>query len=93
MIMKKILCALLVMMPLSSFASETCDQYFKTIDTYLDQIKSSPAMQSQYDAVKTQYDQSKKQLSALPDDQQETACKQGLGAMKMAEEQMKQMKQ
>ncbi|CAK9886931.1 MAG: hypothetical protein XXXJIFNMEKO3_03381 [Candidatus Erwinia impunctatus] len=41
--------------------------------------------------LKGQLEQAKEQLKAMPVDQQEMACKQGIEAMKMAEEQMKKL--
>ncbi|MDF7679650.1 DUF5339 domain-containing protein [Enterobacteriaceae bacterium ESL0689] len=90
--MKKLLFLSLAAMSFSSFASPSCDQYFKSMEGYLEQIKSSPETSAQYDAVKGQYDQAKKQLASLPEAQQEEACKQGLNVLKMAEEQIKKMK-
>ncbi|ELP5236137.1 DUF5339 domain-containing protein [Citrobacter freundii] len=88
--MKKLLALAVMIVPLTSFASSTCDEYFKSVDGYLDQIAAVPEMKTQLDALKAQYAQTKKQLEAMPAESQEASCKQGLEAMKMAEEQIKQ---
>ncbi|WP_044470328.1 DUF5339 domain-containing protein [Mannheimia massilioguelmaensis] len=57
--------------------SATCKQYFSDIDEY---VKAVPAEQSSM--MKQQLDASKQQISAMPADTQEQACKQGIESLK-----------
>jgi len=87
--MKKItltLGTLVLFLSASAFAAstESCEKYFKTIDTYLENISKDETMKSQLDMVKQQYSQSKEQMSALPEATQDQACQQGQAALESA---------
>lgn len=62
-----------------SFAAttETCAKYFKSLDAHIESVGNK----AQADALKQQYEQSKKQLSALPEDVQNQTCQQAQTAL------------
>jgi len=90
--MKRILILAIALLPLSSIASISCEQYYTLSEAYLEKASENTQIKDQVDAIKAQYEQTKKQLQSLSEEKRNVACKQGLDAMKMVEEQMKKMK-
>lgn len=93
--MKKLI-IVLFLLPFSfnSFAAEmspSCQQYFKAIDDYLEMVGKNEAMKTQLAAMKGQYDQSKQQMTSLPAESQEQACKPALTSIEQAMTQLKSM--
>lgn len=58
--------------------SESCVTYFDELNSYFESAPKDSATQAQIEALKQQLDTSKTQLTALPKEQQEAGCKQGL---------------
>ncbi|MFU0887378.1 DUF5339 family protein [Kluyvera sichuanensis] len=83
--MKKVfLLVVLAMASNSTFAAmtETCQQYFKEMDTLIEQAsKTNEQAKQQLEAMKPQLEESKKQLEKSSGPDQDTACKQALSAM------------
>lgn len=83
--MKKIMLVALLMsassVAFSADLSKTCEDYYAAIDSYLDTVAANDAMKPQLGAIKGQYEESKKQISAMPVEQQNTLCKAGLDAL------------
>lgn len=76
------LAALLISVSASSFAAtETCEQYFTAVDTFIAEASKHEEAKAQVATLKTQLAESKKQLEAYPAEQQDAGCKQGLDAM------------
>jgi len=90
--MKRILILAIALLPLSSIASSSCEEYYTLSEAYLEKASENTQIKDQVDAIKAQYEQTKKQLQSLSEEKRNVACKQGLDAMKMVEEQMKKMK-
>lgn len=91
---KAILTLFLFSLAFSSFAAEmnpSCQKYFKAIDDYLEMAGKNVAMKAQLDAMKGQYEQSKQQISSLPAESQEQACKPALASIEQAMTQLKVM--
>lgn len=90
--MKKLVLAVALLSATSTaFAAdltESCENYFKAVDGYLEQVASVDAMKGQLDLIKSQYDDSKKQISALPADQQDATCKGSLEVLEQAKAMM-----
>ena len=63
-------------------ATATCNTYFADIDAMIAKASENPQAKAQMDAMKGQLDEGKKQIAALPKDQQDAACQQGIDAMK-----------
>ena len=85
--MKKII-ALLFVATFATSASaamtQTCQDYYKEIDNFMDKMKEMGTPDAQINVIKQQYEQSKQQISALPESSQDMACKQGLEALKQS---------
>ena len=94
--MKKVLFSV-VLLSLSSVTmaglSETCKSYFDKIDIIIKNMPEDAASKQQIDMMKQNLDAGKQQVAALPDKQQETACQQGLEALKQLESVYPQLKQ
>ncbi|WP_265495124.1 DUF5339 domain-containing protein, partial [Providencia heimbachae] len=63
-------------------ATETCNTYFAEVDSLITKASENPQAKAQLDAMKGQLEEGKKQVAALPKDQQDKACQQGIDAMK-----------
>lgn len=63
-------------------ATETCNAYFAEVDSLIAKASENPQAKAQLDAMKGQLEEGKKQVAALPKDQQDQACQQGIDAMK-----------
>ncbi|MGK9174021.1 DUF5339 domain-containing protein [Yokenella regensburgei] len=83
MMKKIVLAALLMGLCASSFAqTETCKQYFATVDNFIAEASKHEEAKAQVDMLKTQIAETKKQLESYPPEQRDVGCKQGLEAMK-----------
>ena len=74
----------LVLVSGSSFAevSPSCQQYFKDLDSLIEQAsKENGQNNQQFIAMKPQLDESKKQLESLSVADQEAGCKQALSGL------------
>lgn len=89
--MKKLLLSV-VFLGLSSAAmaelSATCQTYFDKIDSLIKSVPEDAATKQQTDMIKENLESGKTQISALPKDQQESACKQGVEVLKQLEASM-----
>ncbi|MEX6121819.1 DUF5339 domain-containing protein [Providencia hangzhouensis] len=56
--------------------------YFAEVDSLIAKASENPQAKAQLDAMKGQLEEGKKQVAALPKDQQDKACQQGIDAMK-----------
>ena len=63
-------------------ATETCNAYFAEVDGLIAKASEDPQAKTQLDSMKGQLEEGKKQIAALPKDQQVTACQQGIDALK-----------
>lgn len=86
--MKKLLIAA-GLMSLSSFAfsgelTQSCEEYLKQVDTYVEQMSKNEATKGQVETMKSQYDQAKEQFKAMPKEAQDSACTQAVEALKQA---------
>lgn len=83
--MKRTLLAV-ALLGLSSVAvadlSKTCTDYFNQVDTLVKAIPEDAATKAQTDMLKQNLEAGKAQIAALPEAQQESACKQGVDALK-----------
>lgn len=61
----------------SAALTDSCKEYFTSIDSYLEKVQSEPSMKEQFDMIKQQYDQSRDQISKMPETTQDQTCKQG----------------
>ncbi|PVZ82118.1 hypothetical protein C9426_30625 [Serratia sp. S1B] len=84
--MKKLIlaCSLLALSS-SVFAGEmtdTCKKYVGEVDALIAKAsETNEAAKQQMEALKAQMEQAKQQIAALPAEQQDPACKQGLDMM------------
>lgn len=83
--MKKLIliCSMLAMSS-SVFAAgmtDTCQKYVDEVDALIVKASENEAAKPQMDALKAQMDQAKEQLAAMPADQQDANCKQGIDMM------------
>lgn len=89
--MKKLLLSI-VFLGLSSAAmaelSATCQTYFDKIDNLIKSIPDETFSSGQGDMIKQDLESGKTQISAMPKDQQENACKQGVEILKQLEASM-----
>lgn len=68
----------------SAFAGEltdTCKKYVGEVDDLIVQASKNEAAKPQMDALKAQMDQAKVQMAAMPAEQQDPACQQGIEMM------------
>lgn len=72
----------------SADLSKTCEDYYAAMDSHLEMTAANEAMKPQLDAIKGQYEESKKQILAMPVEQQNTVCKAGLDALAQAKKMM-----
>jgi hypothetical protein len=83
--MKKLILILsMLAMSSSAFAGEmtdTCKKYVGEVDDLIVEASKNEAAKAQMDALKVQMDQAKEQLAAMPAEQQDPACKQGIEMM------------
>ena len=63
-------------------ATDTCKAYFSEVDSLIAKASENPQTKAQLDTIKNQLEDSKKYIIALPKDQQDKACKQGIDGMK-----------
>lgn len=63
-------------------ATDNCKAYFSEVDSLVTKASENPQTKAQLDSIKNQLEDGKKQIVALPKDQQDKACKQGIDAMK-----------
>ncbi|HEM7144079.1 TPA: hypothetical protein U2I65_000944 [Providencia stuartii] len=63
-------------------ATETCNAYFAEVDGLIAKASEDPQAKTQLDSMKGQLEEGKKQIAALPKDQQDKACQQGIDALK-----------
>ncbi|OCG07882.1 hypothetical protein A9G13_06625 [Gilliamella sp. wkB178] len=86
--MKK-LAFIVALMSMSSVAmadlSATCKTYFDKIDTLVKSIPDDAATKQQTDLIKQNLEAGKQQVAALPESQQDNACKQGEEVLKQME--------
>lgn len=94
--MKKALLAMLLVSAASaSYAADvspTCQKYFDSVENFIEMAKAHPEAKAQIDTLKTQFEQSKTQITALPAESQEQACKPALDAMEQVTAQLKAAK-
>lgn len=73
-------------------ATETCNKYFAEVDDLMkkatDKAGDNEAVKAQLEPMMKQYDDAKKQIAALPADQQDAACKAGSEAMAQVKQAM-----
>ncbi|OCG38055.1 DUF5339 domain-containing protein [Gilliamella sp. Gris1-4] len=86
--MKKLVLSI-VLLGLSSGAmadlSESCKTFFDKIDGLVKTIPEDAATKQQTDMIKQSLESNKQQISALPADKQEEACKLGIDSLKQLE--------
>jgi hypothetical protein len=81
---KLVLIFTMLAMSSSAFAGEmtdTCKKYVGEVDDLIAEASKNEAAKAQMDALKVQMDQAKEQLAAMPAEQQDPACKQGIEMM------------
>lgn len=61
--------------------TDTCKKYVEEVDALIVKGSENAAAKPQMDALKTQMEEAKKQISALPEAQQDASCKQGIDMM------------
>lgn len=89
--MKKLLLSV-ALLSLSSVAmaelSATCQTYFDKVDSLVKAIPEDAATKQQTDMIKQNLESGKAQISAMPEAQQENACKQAAEVLKQLEASM-----
>ncbi len=63
-------------------ATETCNAYFNDVDLMISKASEDPRTKAQLDAMQEQLNEGKKQIAALPKDQQDVECQKGIDTMK-----------
>lgn len=73
-------------------ATETCNKYFAEVDDLMkkatEKAGDNEAVKAQLEPMIKQYEDAKKQIAALPNDQQDAACKAGSEAMAQVKQAM-----
>ncbi|GAA0335545.1 hypothetical protein GCM10009131_13510 [Morganella psychrotolerans] len=69
-------------------ATETCNKYFSEVDALMKKASENEAAKAQLEPMMKQYDDAKKQIAAMPKDQQDAACKAGSEALAQVKQAM-----
>ncbi|MWN32439.1 MULTISPECIES: DUF5339 domain-containing protein [unclassified Gilliamella] len=87
--MKKLLLSVVLLsfstISMAEDLSESCKTYFDKVDSLVKAIPEGSLTKQQSDMIKQNLEMGKQQISSMPEDKQESACKQGMGLLKQLE--------